>query len=95
MNTDVDEKRATGRPQFGKTPGSSTTGANQEEIMKKVEAAATPGPETTSGLVAYLDGEPIGWCAVEPRPAYIGLVRNNRVPWEGRDEDKADESVWA
>jgi GNAT superfamily N-acetyltransferase len=23
------------------------------------------------------------------------LVRNNRVPWEGRDEDKADESVWA
>ena len=22
-------------------------------------------------------------------------MRNNRVPWEGRDEDKADESVWA
>ena len=54
-----------------------------------------PGAKTTSGLVAYLDGEPVGWCAVEPRPAYIGLVRNNRVPWEGRDEDKADESVWA
>jgi len=54
-----------------------------------------PGSTTTSGLVAYLDGEPVGWCAVEPRPAYIGLVRNNRVPWEGRDEDKADESVWA
>ena len=51
--------------------------------------------DTTSGLVAYLDGEPVGWCAVEPRPAYAGLVRNNRVPWEGRDEDKADESVWA
>src|SRR5215207_742490 len=25
---------------------------------------------TTSGLVAYLDGEPVGWCAVEPRSAY-------------------------
>jgi GNAT superfamily N-acetyltransferase len=54
-----------------------------------------PGSETTSGLVAYLDGAPVGWCAVEPRPAFTGLVRNNRVPWEGRDEDKADESVWA
>jgi GNAT superfamily N-acetyltransferase len=50
---------------------------------------------TTSGLVAYLDGEPVGWCAVEPRNRYTGLVRNNRVPWEGRAEDKADESVWA
>ena len=54
-----------------------------------------PESETTSGLVSYLDGEPVGWCAVEPRPAYIGLVRNNRVPWEGRMEDKADGTVWA
>jgi GNAT superfamily N-acetyltransferase len=54
-----------------------------------------PRSRTTSGLVAYRDGEPVGWCAVEPRPAYTGLVRNNRVPWEGRAEDKADDSVWA
>ena len=54
-----------------------------------------PESETTSGLVAYLDGEPVGWCAVEPRTAYDGLVRTFRVPWEGRDEDKADDSVWA
>ena len=54
-----------------------------------------PESDTTSGLVAYLDGEPAGWCAVEPRPFYSGLVRNNRVPWDGRDEDKADETVWA
>jgi hypothetical protein len=54
-----------------------------------------PGSEPTSGLVAYRDGEPVGWCAVEPRTAYEGLVRNNRVPWEGRAEDKADGSVWA
>jgi len=51
--------------------------------------------EATSGLVAYLDGEPVGWCAVEPRTAYEGLVRNNRVPWEGREEDRSDDSVWA
>lgn len=54
-----------------------------------------PRAATTSGLVAYLDGEPVGWCAVEPRPAYHGLLRVFRVPWEGRTEDKADESVWA
>jgi hypothetical protein len=54
-----------------------------------------PESDTTSGLVAYLDGEPVGWCAVEPRTGYEGLVRTFRVPWEGRDEDKADDSVWA
>jgi GNAT superfamily N-acetyltransferase len=54
-----------------------------------------PESDTTSGLVAYLDGEPVGWCAVEPRTAYAGLLRVFRVPWEGRDEDKADDSVWA
>jgi GNAT superfamily N-acetyltransferase len=50
---------------------------------------------STAGLVAYLDGEPVGWCAVEPRAHYVGLVRNNRVPWLDRDEDKADDTVWA
>jgi len=54
-----------------------------------------PRAATTSGLVAYLSGEPVGWCSVEPRPAYEGLVRVFRVPWDGRSEDKADESVWA
>ncbi len=54
-----------------------------------------PQSGTTSGLVAYLDGEPAGWCAVEPRSAYVGLARVFRIPWEGRDEDKEDASVWA
>jgi GNAT superfamily N-acetyltransferase len=51
--------------------------------------------EPSSGLVAFVDGEPAGWCAVQPRPAFTGLVRVYKVPWEGRDEDKADDSVWA
>jgi GNAT superfamily N-acetyltransferase len=54
-----------------------------------------PGSGTTSGLVGYLDDEPVGWCAVEPRPAYEGLVRVFRVPWEGREEDRTDSGVWA
>jgi GNAT superfamily N-acetyltransferase len=54
-----------------------------------------PESTATSGLVAYRDGEPVGWCAIEPRTAYEGLVRNSRVPWEGRPEDRSDGSVWA
>jgi GNAT superfamily N-acetyltransferase len=50
---------------------------------------------TTSGLVAYFADEPVGWCAVEPRTAYPRLLRNTRVPWDVRAEDKNDESVWA
>ncbi len=51
--------------------------------------------ERTAGLLAYLDDNPAGWCAVEPRTAYPGLLRNSRVPWEGRAEDKNDDGVWA
>jgi len=54
-----------------------------------------PDSGTTTGLVAFVDDHPVGWCAVEPRSEYIGLVRNSRVPWEGRAEDRADRGVWA
>src|SRR5688572_16574613 len=47
------------------------------------------GATSTSGVIAYLDGEPAGWCAVEPRTAYPRL-RVARLPWAGRDEDKDD-----
>lgn len=53
--------------------------------------ADAPG---TTGLVAYLGDEPVGWCAVEPRVNYMRL-RTARVPWTGRDEDKGDTGVWA
>ena len=54
-----------------------------------------PAADATTGLVAYLDGQPVGWCAVEPRTAYPGLLRVYRLPWEDRAEDKADDSVWS
>jgi len=50
---------------------------------------------TTSGLVAYADGEAAGWCAVEPRSEYFGLARAYRVPWDGRDEDRTDPDIWS
>lgn len=45
-------------------------------------------------LIAYLDREPVGWCAVEPR-RYDGMVRGGRVAWSGRCEDRGDDAVWA
>ena len=53
-----------------------------------------PGSETTSGLVAYLDGEPVGWCAVEPRTAYPRMPPQ-RVVMKQRGEDPDDSGVWA
>ena len=63
--------------------------------LREQTDCGNPGSDTTSGLVARADGEPVGWCAVEPRPAFRGLLRNARVPWDGRAEDKSDDSVWA
>jgi GNAT superfamily N-acetyltransferase len=44
------------------------------------------------GLVAHLDGEPVGWCSVAPRSDYTYL---RQPTWKGRNEDKDDASVWA
>ncbi len=63
--------------------------------LRQQTDCGNPGSGTTSGLVAYLDGNPAGWCAVEPRSAYAGLVRVYRVPWEGRTEDRTDDSIWS
>jgi GNAT superfamily N-acetyltransferase len=78
------------REAFGSFP-------REERAMRLRQQTDCGHPEsgTTSGLVAYLDGEPVGWCAVEPRTAYTGLLRVYRVPWDGRDEDKTDDTVWA
>lgn len=51
-------------------------------------------PTRTAGVVAYLDGEPAGWAAVDARPAFRRL-RGSPVPWAGRHEDADDASVWA
>jgi GNAT superfamily N-acetyltransferase len=79
-------------------PGEAFRSFPVEERVRRFHeqtGCGRPESETTSGLVAYVDGEPVGWCAVEPRPEYEGLLRVFRVPWEGRDEDKSDDSVWA
>lgn len=64
------------------------------QVLREETECGQPEAEATSGLVAYLDDEPVGWCNVEPRTAFPRL-RTTRIPWPGRDEDKDDPSVWA
>lgn len=80
-----------------KAPGCFWRDSTQDgrtAMLREQSACGVPEATATSGLMAYLDGEPAGWVAVEPRPAYPKL-RTSRVPWTGRDEDKDDEGVWA
>lgn len=41
------------------------------------------------GIIAYVDGEPAGWCSVSPRPQLIGMKR------EGEFRRFADPDIWS
>jgi GNAT superfamily N-acetyltransferase len=73
---------------------SSTSLVERMHALETETHCGYPSARTTSGLVAYLDGEPVGWCAVEPRTAYPGLPRQRTV-MKARGEDPADPGVWA
>src|SRR5882672_9003950 len=51
----------------------SVTAAERTARLRQQAGCSRRKARTTSGLVAYLDGEPVGWCAVEPRTAYPRL----------------------
>jgi GNAT superfamily N-acetyltransferase len=64
----------------------STGGPNKEAMQRLVEDGAVPG------LLAYRDGQPVGWASVSPR---AHLVRLQHVPKFGADGDPPDERVWS
>jgi GNAT superfamily N-acetyltransferase len=63
--------------------------------LREQTCCGKPESAVTTGLIAYLDGEPVGWCSVDPRPANPRLLSHCRVPWAGRTQAKTDDSVWA
>jgi GNAT superfamily N-acetyltransferase len=73
---------------------SSMSDQERQNRLREQTHCDSPRSPATTGLVAYLDQEPVGWVAVEPRTAYPRLLRIRTV-WSGRQEDKADDSVWA
>jgi GNAT superfamily N-acetyltransferase len=72
--------------------GDAVPAAERESRLREQTQCGDPRADRTTGLVVYLGSEPVGWCAVEPRTAYVRL---GTTPWKGRAEDRADESVWA
>ena len=73
---------------------SSLSGEERHRRLREQTRCDDPRARTTSGLVAYLGQEPVGWVAVEPRTAYPRLPKVRTV-WSGRQEDKTDDGVWA
>lgn len=79
--------------QWYKLRGAEFRAADPGELRALLAAQLAeldPGP----GLLAY-DGEtPVGWCAVEPRPALVRLPRSP-VASATPDDDFTDPGVWS
>ncbi len=71
----------------------TTAAGNRAGLERQVEASGGAGPPP--GVLAYVDGRPVGWCAVAPRPAYARLTVSTAVRDTTAEPDLADHGVWA
>ena len=81
------------RCQAYKVPGwiwRDTTQEQRDAALVEQTACGTDGP--TSGLLGYVDGEPAGWVAVEPRENYPRLW-HRKQPWMRMDPELP--GVWS
>jgi GNAT superfamily N-acetyltransferase len=58
-----------------RAPGGSPASSNRAALESQVRTGAF-----APGVVAYLDGEPVGWCGLGPRAAMPRLVRSRTIP---------------
>ncbi|MBX6749737.1 MAG: GNAT family N-acetyltransferase [Micromonosporaceae bacterium] len=70
----------------GKEVEAGWGGANQQAFEACARTEAQP-----MGLIAYVDGEPVGWCATGPRARY---TRAQRSPVLRQRDPAEDDSVW-
>ena len=71
-------------PRLATNYADRTGAANRRSIKRVVDTAAAP-----PGVLAYVDGEPAGWCAVAPREEYPKLDRSRATAAVD------DEPVWS
>jgi GNAT superfamily N-acetyltransferase len=79
--------------QWYKIPGRDWSSVPDESLHERLAAqlaADGPGP----GILAYDGDEPVGWCAVEPRPALVRLRRSRTVTQGSAHPDLDDAGVW-
>lgn len=58
-----------------KARGFSGPAANRDALQAEVESGAF-----APGVIAYLDGEPVGWCGLGPRADMPRLVNSRTIP---------------
>jgi GNAT superfamily N-acetyltransferase len=79
--------------QWYKLRGAEFRAADPTELRDRL-AAQLAEPDPGPGLLAY-DGEtPVGWCAVEPRPALVRLA-HSPVASATPEHDFTDPGVWS
>jgi GNAT superfamily N-acetyltransferase len=67
------------RAEFERKKGAT----NKRAIKRIITSGKVPG------ILAYADGEPVGWCAVEPRENYSTLARSRML------QPVDDQPVWS
>jgi hypothetical protein len=72
----------------------STSDEERERRLREQTRCGSPRSRSSSGLLAYADNEPAGWCSVEPRTAFP-FIPDARIAWKKRGEDRNDDGVWA
>ncbi|MFT4287219.1 GNAT family N-acetyltransferase [Nocardioides sp.] len=61
--------------------GASLDMAERVDYMRR-KCSTDPGP----GVLAYVDGQPAGWCSVAPRSSYRRLMRSRTIPVVGEGD---------
>ena len=79
--------------QFFKIPNAEWWSAPVEQKSARLHAQTSDTP-LPPGLIAYLDSEPVGRCAVEPRTNYPIILRS-KVVTLASTEAPDDDSVWS
>jgi GNAT superfamily N-acetyltransferase len=54
---------------------SQSNSAARRQVLQGLVASGTP-----TGILAYRDGVPLGWCSVAPRPSYRRLSKTSMIP---------------
>ena len=55
----------------------ASLGAEERIAYMRDACASKPGP----GVLAYVDGQPAGWCSVAPRSTYRRLMNSRTIPF--------------
>ncbi|GIH28774.1 N-acetyltransferase [Acrocarpospora phusangensis] len=74
---------------FWRLPNKELMASSADENRERLRDLISRGGPV--GLIAYLGGEPVGWCTVGPRTGYARVERTKAIA----PADPADPAVWS